>query len=113
MLPDTLPSARAQLSAAQLTDELTKALDGLGFTYEKPSAFKLKINFDTDHGPGTCSAQIFIMAPGLHMVDFRRGQSDFFGFFKAFKAIKEKLGDVIDAEETSKTVPEPSESAAG
>mmetsp|Transcript_10092 Transcript_10092/g.29732 ORF Transcript_10092/g.29732 Transcript_10092/m.29732 type:complete len:454 (+) Transcript_10092:114-1475(+) len=97
----------SKLTAPQLTEELTKALDSLGLTYEKPVAFKLKINFETDHGPGTCTAQIFIMAPGLHMVDFRRGQSDFFGFFKVFKAIKEKLAHVIDTEETRKSVPDP------
>lgn len=83
----------------KLTDELTRVLGEMGLACEKTTQFKLKISFTTDHGPGNLTAQIFIMAPGLHMVDFKRGQSDFLAFFKTFNSIKEKMADFINTEE--------------
>lgn len=91
----------AQLPAATLTAEMTRVLDEMGLKYEKATQFKLKISFQADHGPATATAQVFVMAPGLHMVDFRRGQSDFFAFFKLFNSIKERLLHVINSDEFS------------
>lgn len=87
---------RAQLPAAELNTELTKVLSDMELSFEQ-KPFKTVISFVTDHGPGTCSAQVFVMAPGLHMVDFRRGQSDFLAFFKIFSQIKERMAHVIEA----------------
>lgn len=88
---------RAQLPAAKLTAELAKVLTDMELSFEQ-KPFKTVISFAADHGPGTCSAQVFVMAPGLHMVDFRRGQSDFLAFFKIFSLIKERMAHVIEPE---------------
>jgi hypothetical protein len=88
----------AQLPAAKLTEELIKVLEKLGLAYEKRTEFSVKITFSAAIGEGTCSAQVFIVGPGIHMVDFRRGQSDFLAFFKLFKTLQENLTHVIDTE---------------
>lgn len=94
----------------KLIEELTRVLDEMGLICEKQTQFKLKISFSTDHGPGNLTAQLFIMAPGLHMVDFKRGQSDFLAFFKVFKAIQDKMATFINSEElTPPPTPEGSE----
>ena len=57
--------------------------------------FKVKVNHSTDKGQLTCTVQIFSIAPGLHLVDWRRGQGDLMSYYKFYKDVREKLGDLI------------------
>lgn len=77
------------------------ALDALGMKHEKVNQFKLTVTFDTPAGEGTMTAQAFILAPGLHLLDFRRGQSDYLTYYKKYCVIKEKLAHIVDPIETS------------
>jgi len=85
----------SKLPATRLVAELCKALGESGLALEMMGEFKVKITFAAQNGPGTAYAQVFVMAPGLHMIDFRRGQSDFFAFFRLFNQLKEQLAHVI------------------
>lgn len=76
-----------------------RALDELGLAYTRTAQFKLRISSSASQRPATAIAQIFIMAPGLHMVDFQRGQcSDFLAFYALFSLVREKVFHVIDTE---------------
>jgi len=57
--------------------------------------FKIKVNHSTEKGPLTCAVQIFSIAPGLHLVDWRRGQGDLMSYYKFYKDIRDQLGDLI------------------
>lgn len=57
--------------------------------------FKVKVNHSTDKGQLTCTVQIFSIAPGLHLVDWRRGQGDLMSYYKFYKDVREKLADLI------------------
>jgi hypothetical protein len=90
-----------------LIGELCKALKASEKSFEMIGEFKVKISFAAQNGPGTAYAQVFVMAPGLHMIDFRRGQSDFFAFFRLFNELKQQLAHVIGHPDESRQSEEP------
>ena len=80
----------------QALQRIGEVLAGSGVEHKViQSSFKLKINHATDKGQLTCTVQIFSIAPGLHLVDWRRGQGDLMSYYKFYKEMRDQLGDLI------------------
>jgi len=59
--------------------------------------FKVKITHTSERGQLGCTVQIFAIAPGLSLVDWRRSQGDVMAYLKFYQAIKPKLSDLVAA----------------
>ena len=78
---------------------------GGAFTRQPPAAaqvhpahFKIKISHATEKGQLTCTVQVFSIAPGLHLVDWRRGQGDLMAYYKFYKEQRDQLGELISSQ---------------
>lgn len=80
-----------------LLDRLAKALHHLGVAHTVNSTrYKIRANLNTStKGPLSFTIQIFLMAPGLHMVDFRKGLGDIGEFNKIYKQIYEECKELV------------------
>ena len=63
-----------------------------------PAHFKIKISHATEKGQLTCTVQVFSIAPGLHLVDWRRGQGDLMAYYKFYKEQRDQLGELISSQ---------------
>jgi len=61
--------------------------------------YKIRATYNSHRGPIYFTVQIFLMAPGLHMVDFRRGKGDILEFHRIFRAITDECKDIINETE--------------
>lgn len=59
------------------------------------SNFKIKINYVTGSGSVMCTVQLFTIAPGLLLVDWRRGQGDLMLYYKFYMELRAELADLI------------------
>lgn len=82
--------------------EITAVLDDLSISYEKFNGYKIKTSSEDNHSPLKCTIQVFIMAPGLHMVDLRKGMGDIFQFYKFFGTLKGRLSHLVDVDESGR-----------
>jgi len=77
--------------------EVLKAVDVQHKVFEKN--FKIKVLPSPVIGGGqlTCTVQIFTIAPGLQLVDWRRGQGDLMTYYKFYQDMRAQLGDVAQS----------------
>mmetsp|Transcript_67026 Transcript_67026/g.111409 ORF Transcript_67026/g.111409 Transcript_67026/m.111409 type:complete len:434 (+) Transcript_67026:98-1399(+) len=61
-------------------------------------SFKIKIISSSERGQLTCTVQIFSIAPGLHLVDWRRGQGDLMAYYRFYQDMRRKLDDIALSE---------------
>ena len=57
--------------------------------------FKIRITHATGDGPLTCTVQVFRIAPGLHLVDWRRGHGDLLAYHAFYTEQRALLGDLV------------------
>jgi len=58
-------------------------------------SFKIKVATESERGPLGCTIQVFAIAPGLHLVDWRRGQGDLMTYHKFYEAMRGQLTELI------------------
>jgi len=75
--------------------EVPKAVDVQHKVFEKN--FKIKVLPSPERGQLTCTVQIFTIAPGLQLVDWRRGQGDLMTYYKFYQDMRAQLGDVAQS----------------
>jgi len=75
--------------------EVLKAVDVQHKVFEKN--FKIKVLPSPERGQLTCTVQIFTIAPGLQLVDWRRGQGDLMTYYKFYQDMRAQLGDVAQS----------------
>jgi serine/threonine protein kinase len=83
--------------ADRILTRLANTLNQLGITHTvNPKRYKIRVTHTTPHkGQLTFRIQIFLMAPGLHMVDFRKGLGDIAEFHRIYKQLCEECKDII------------------
>ena len=48
----------------------------------------------------TCAVQVFLLRPGVYLVEFRRGQVDIFQFKRFYEDVRDKLAECVAAHES-------------
>jgi len=59
--------------------------------------YKIKVMSTSDRGQLTCTMQVFTIAPGLSLVDWRRGQGDVMAYYKFYQDLRSKLDDIASS----------------
>ena len=58
--------------------------------------FKIRITHATNDGHRlTCTVQVFLIAPGLHLVDWRRGHGDLLAYHAFYTEQRARLSDLV------------------
>jgi len=84
------------LPASEILFRLSTALRDANIPHTThPAAFKVKVQTGGDRGPLRCTIQVFAVAPGLHLVDWRRGAGDAVVFRKFYEVMREQLQDLV------------------
>jgi serine/threonine protein kinase len=79
-----------------ILNRISEALTGLGTEHKvQQSTFKIKVNHTTEKGQLTATVQVFSIAPGLHLVDWRKGQGDSLTFYRFYKDIRDSVSELI------------------
>uniref|UniRef100_A0A7S4AZT8 non-specific serine/threonine protein kinase n=1 Tax=Chrysotila carterae TaxID=13221 RepID=A0A7S4AZT8_CHRCT len=86
----------SQVPPAMILAKVREVLTAEGIEHKVSERnFKVKVTHTSERGQLTCTVQIFSIAPGLSLVDWRRGQGDVMAYLKFFQEIKPKLADLI------------------
>merc|ERR1739848_711518 len=61
--------------------------------------FKIKIISTSERGQLTCTVQVFTIAPGLYLVDWRRGMGDAMSFYKFYHGMRTELSALVSGDD--------------
>eukprot|EP01112_Ceratiomyxa_fruticulosa_P010432 TRINITY_DN2762_c0_g1_i1.p1 TRINITY_DN2762_c0_g1~~TRINITY_DN2762_c0_g1_i1.p1 ORF type:complete len:449 (-),score=90.14 TRINITY_DN2762_c0_g1_i1:187-1533(-) len=87
--------------ADAILEHLKKVIETLNPTHiTEENSYKLRVTVHTTMGLLSFSIQIFVMAPGLHMIDFRKGKGDILEYHRLFKKVLEQCGNILAHSET-------------
>jgi len=62
--------------------------------------FKIKIISTSERGQLTCTVQVFTIAPGSYLVDWRRGMGDSMSFYKFYQGMRAQLADLVSGDDS-------------
>jgi len=85
------------VGADRLLTRLANTLNQLGIPHTvNAKRYKIRATHTTQHkGPLAFRIQIFLMAPALHMIDFRKGLGDIGEFHRIYKQLFEECKDLV------------------
>ena len=94
----------SQSPPLQTIQRIAAVLEGQGIEHAvQPARFKIRITRHNTHhnaaemerGVLTCTVQVFLIAPGLYLVDWRRGHGDLLSYYKFYQQQRALLGELV------------------
>uniref|UniRef100_A0A7S0IKS8 non-specific serine/threonine protein kinase n=1 Tax=Calcidiscus leptoporus TaxID=127549 RepID=A0A7S0IKS8_9EUKA len=88
----------SQAAPSMILSKISEVLTADGIDHKVlERSFKVKITHTSERGQLGATVQIFAIAPGLSLVDWRRSQGDVMAYLKFYQAIKPKLSELVAA----------------
>jgi len=88
----------SQAAPSIILARVSEVLKGDGVEYKVyDRSYKIKVISTSERGQLTCTMQVFTIAPGLSLVDWRRGQGDVMAYYKFYQDIRSRLDDIASS----------------
>merc|ERR1719198_2113398 len=85
----------SQAAPQMILARVSEVLKGEGVEHKVfDRSYKIKVMSASDRGQLTCTMQVFTIAPGLSLVDWRRGQGDVMAYYKFYQDVRSRLDGI-------------------
>eukprot|EP00741_Cyanophora_paradoxa_P008700 tig00001371_g8422.t1 len=89
---------QSEKAPAEILQRISDELKGLRAQYKVfEDAFKIKASMASAKGVIGATIQVLYLAPGLHIVEFRKGKGDIFEYHRFFHMVLDRVQDIVAA----------------